>query len=176
MLFCVGLEEKRLICMQMFTLYLTIITISNLSTVVTGFYHYNMIISACDHISDAQGPLWLGKGGVLPPFLNWFLAPLAKGQRGLCHGPVSVVCASVRWLFLLTSSPKQLVKIWWNFSGMFLWWTSLKFVQIMPLGSNLTLPRGVKKLKICLYKAYFVQTLKIFLSITIGPRATKFGM
>jgi hypothetical protein len=46
--------------MQMFTLYLTIITISNLSTVVTGFYHYYMIISACDHISDAQGPLWLG--------------------------------------------------------------------------------------------------------------------
>ena len=35
---------------------------------------------------------------------------------------------------------------------------------------------GVTKLKICWYKAYFVKTLKIFLSITIGPRATKFGI
>jgi len=30
---------------------------------------------------------------------------------------------------------------------------------------------GVTKLKICLYKAYFVKTFKILLSITIEPRA-----
>jgi len=31
-------------------------------------------------------------------------------------------------------------------------------------------------MNICLNKAYFVQTLKIFLFIIIEPRATKFGM
>ncbi|KAH3693028.1 hypothetical protein DPMN_193365 [Dreissena polymorpha] len=32
----------------------------------------------------------------LEDFLTRFLAPLARGQQGLCHGPVSVVRACVR--------------------------------------------------------------------------------
>ena len=73
-----------------------------------------------------------------------FLAPLAEGQRAivmaLCPScapqfiRLSVrpcVCARIRKLLLQKTSPQKLLTgFLWNFTGMFLRWSSFKFLQI----------------------------------------------
>ena len=107
-----------------------------------------------------------------------FLAPLARGKRGLCHGPVSVVCACLR--ACVNFFFKHLLLNYWSNSDEISqecsWGEPLSNLFKFCPWDQIDPALGVTKLKICLYKAYFLKTLKIFLSITIGPRATKFGM
>ena len=75
-----------------------------------------------------------------------FLAPLAKGQQAivmvLCPSCVRLsVRACVRKLFLQKTSPQKLLTgFLQNFTGMFLRWSSFKFLQIIMFYEEFWLP------------------------------------
>ena len=75
-----------------------------------------------------------------------FLAPLAEGQwvivMALCPLCVRLfVYACVRKLFLLKTSPQKLLTgLLLNFTGMFLRWSSFKFLQIIVFHEEFWLP------------------------------------
>ena len=87
-------------------------------------------------------------------YYEQFLAPLAEGQRAIvmalclsCVRPsMSVyvhtcVHASVRKLFLQKTSPQKLLTGFLrNFTGMFLRWSSFKFLQIIVFYEEFMLP------------------------------------
>ena len=101
-----------------------------------------------DHIKDkcsVQEPVFLE----LLPFVNFnfgFLALLAEGQRAivmvlcpLCVRPF--VCACVHKILLQKTSPRKLLTGFLrNFTGVFLWWSSFKFLQIIVFYEEFWLP------------------------------------
>ena len=87
---------------------------------------------------------------ILLKFLHLqFSAPLAEGQRAIvmalcpsCIGHSSVrACVCVRKLFLQKTSPQKLLTVFLrNFTGMFLRWSSFKFLQIILFYEEFWLP------------------------------------
>ena len=78
------------------------------------------------------------------------LAPIAKGQQAIVMA-LYLSCVSpsirpfVRWcvrkLFLQNTSPQKILTgFLQNFTGMFLWWSSFKFLQIIKLHEEFWLP------------------------------------
>ena len=79
----------------------------------------------------------------------WFLVPLAEGQRAfvmaLCLSCVRLsVHVCVRKLFLQKTSQKPLTQFLRNFTGMFLRWSSFKFLQIFGFYEEFWLPWRLK--------------------------------
>ena len=86
------------------------------------------------------------------PFSNnifiWVFSSTGRRPASYCHGVVSVrasihpsVRACVRKLFLQKTSPqKLLIGFLRNFTGMFLRWTSFKFLQIIVFYEEFWLP------------------------------------
>ena len=71
---------------------------------------------------------------------NAFLAPLAEGQQAIVK--LLALCPScVRKLFLQKTSPQKLLTGFLrNFTGMFLRWSSFKFLQIIVFYEEFWLP------------------------------------
>ena len=102
---------------------------------------------------------------------KWFLAPLAVGQQAYVMVRLSVVCPSICVLtfslniFFSETTYRILMKFHRNVPAMVLfriYWKNLILLKNCGCHGNKT----EKKMK----------TLKIFLSETMRPRATKFGM
>ena len=98
---------------------------------------------------------------ILVQLLHGFLAPLAEGQRAivmaLCPSCVRPFVrpsmrACVRKLFLRKTSPQKLLtRSLRNFTGMFLRWSSFRFLQIIVFYEEFWLPcqsQSKKPLKI----------------------------
>ena len=79
----------------------------------------------------------------------FLLAPLAEGQRAIvmalcpsCVRPSVRACvrASVNFFLKKTSPQKLLTGFLPNFTGMFIWWSSFKFLQIIVFHEEFWLP------------------------------------
>ena len=86
-----------------------------------------------------------GKDKMLVTSIFSFLAPLAKGQwaivMALCPSCICPsICPCVCKLFLQKTSQKLLTGFLPNFTGMFLRWSSFKFLQIIMFHEEFWLP------------------------------------